>query len=186
MPQLHQLLLWLLEEEQKTIRDIRNSQRSVRAMVQCRLKEQEDVRLEACPWTTTGTTQFRKKRERLMFAGEEMRWLEEQEKDVLAPFLMRLNGTTDMSPDQAQTVYQDCLQDFRSRMVQHACLLQERIEEETQALQQEDADHDSLTLQIEVARQRLQMHKNCAPQRYRALEQQLRADPRLGPFLTAT
>ncbi|CAL9690283.1 unnamed protein product [Knipowitschia caucasica] len=67
MPQLHQLLLWLLEEEQKTIRDIRNSQRSVRAMVQCRLKEQEDVRLEACPWTTTGTTQFRKKREKLSF-----------------------------------------------------------------------------------------------------------------------
>uniref|UniRef100_A0A3B4AIU9 Coiled-coil domain containing 135 n=1 Tax=Periophthalmus magnuspinnatus TaxID=409849 RepID=A0A3B4AIU9_9GOBI len=69
-----------------------------------------------------------------MLLGEELRWLEQQQKELLAPVLMRLNGSTELRPDQAQEVYQNCLQDFKSRMVQHANLIQQRIHQVRRAL----------------------------------------------------
>ncbi|XP_072300288.1 dynein regulatory complex subunit 7 [Eucyclogobius newberryi] len=188
LPQLHQVLLMLIKEEQKSVSQIRSSQRTVQSLVQSRAEEQEDIRLETCPWTTTGTTEAQKHRERVMLLGEELSWLEHQQKDLLAPVLMRLNGTMDLSPDQARTVYQECLQDFRSRMVQHACLIQRRIEEDTRDVElSQEKDSEDLCAkqkrQIQVAQKRLQIHKECAPLKYRALEQQLTADPRLGPHL---
>ncbi|KAJ0070705.1 hypothetical protein NL108_017914 [Boleophthalmus pectinirostris] len=183
LPQLQQLLHSLMEHEQKTIRQIKNSMSSVQSLVQSRAVEEKEVQLETRPWTTSGTSLARKRRERAVLLGEELRWLEQQQKDLLAPALMRLNGNMELRPDQVQTLYQDCLQDFRNRMVQRATLIQERIDQESRDLQEQQPDDLTKPRQIHIARKRLEMLKECGPQKYKDLEQKLRGDPRIGPHL---
>ncbi|KAK7938922.1 hypothetical protein WMY93_002248 [Mugilogobius chulae] len=196
-PQLHKLLLELMKEEQKTVSWIRSAQKEVQSVVQRRAKEQEDP----CVWSTTRTGRAQKLREKRLLLGEEMCWMAQQQKDVLAPVLMRLNGTTDLSPDQAQTVYHNCLQDFRERMIQQACLIQERILQNTQAVEERqqrekrfpnrlsDSDPEefyaTMKRQIHVAQKRLEIHQKSAHHRFTVLKHQLCSDPRLGPHLSA-
>lgn len=199
---LYYILKELMKDEQKTIWQIRNSQRSVQSLILFRAEEEKDIKLDTSPWTTTGTSRARQHQERAMLMGDELRWLEQQQKDLLAPVLIRLNGSTILTQEQAQTVYRSCLEEFKSRMVLHARLMQQRYEQETQELeekqhefqaQSQSNDSSAVTkhrhfcteksLQIRVAHKRLQMHKECAPQKYTVLEQRLRADPRLGPHL---
>lgn len=61
-------------------------------------------------------------------AAEEQRWLQEKEKDILAPFLIRLDNPEALSAEDAKQLHQDCLAEFKQRLVEHANLIQERYE----------------------------------------------------------
>ena len=59
-------------------------------------------------------------------AAEEQRWLQEKEKDVLAPLLVHLDNEESLSAEDARRLHQDCLVKFKQRLVEHANLIQER------------------------------------------------------------
>jgi len=61
-------------------------------------------------------------------AAEEERWLQEQEKDVMAPLLIRLGNPEVLSPEEAQQLYESCLSEFRDRLEEQTNLLQRRYE----------------------------------------------------------
>ncbi|KAA8577886.1 hypothetical protein FQN60_013931 [Etheostoma spectabile] len=199
---LNDMLVALMKDEEKVVCQIKESKQEVRDIVACREQEERDVQLEFSPWTTTGAAMARGQRQEMEhLAAEEQRWLQEKEKDILAPFLIRLDNAETLSAEDAKHIHQDCLAEFKQRLAEHANLIQERYEK-TQELQskQEWYQKNQLnmtkpqeeeyltychekTLQICVAKKRLSMHKEAAPQKYWTLDQKLRSDPRLAPHL---
>ncbi|XP_032360404.1 dynein regulatory complex subunit 7 [Etheostoma spectabile] len=200
---LNDMLVALMKDEEKVVCQIKESKQEVRDIVACREQEERDVQLEFSPWTTTGAAMARGQRQEMEhLAAEEQRWLQEKEKDILAPFLIRLDNAETLSAEDAKHIHQDCLAEFKQRLAEHANLIQERYEKQTQELQskQEWYQKNQLnmtkpqeeeyltychekTLQICVAKKRLSMHKEAAPQKYWTLDQKLRSDPRLAPHL---
>lgn len=75
---------------------------------------------------TSRVTVFLLLQERL--AAEDQRWLQEKEKDILAPLLIRLGNAETLSAEDAKQLHQDCLAEFKQRLVEHANLIQERYE----------------------------------------------------------
>nr|XP_057907506.1 dynein regulatory complex subunit 7 isoform X3 [Doryrhamphus excisus]XP_057907507.1 dynein regulatory complex subunit 7 isoform X3 [Doryrhamphus excisus] len=200
---LYDLFSALAKAEKDVELQIKRSKREVGDIVSCREQEEADILLHFSPWTTTGAAKARKQREEMdRVAAEEQRWLHEKEKDYLAPFLIRLGNMENVSADDARCLYDDCLSDFKERMVVQARLIQDRHDQATQALQkkqlhyqhnqmnmshQEEKEYQAFcaehTFQIHIANERLSMHKKSVAQRYRALDQRLKQDPRLAPYL---
>ncbi|XP_070695107.1 dynein regulatory complex subunit 7 [Pempheris klunzingeri] len=200
---LYEMLVALMKDEEEVVLRIKGSKKEVRDIVACREQEEGDAQLYFSPWTTAGAAKARSKRlEMKRMAIEEQRWLQEKEKDILAPLLIRLDSIETLSAEDAKQLHQDCLAEFKQRLVEHANLIQERYEKETQELQrkqqwyQKNEVHLTIqqrneynaycsekTLRIEVAKKRLSMHKEEAPQKYRVLDQRLRRDYRLAPHL---
>lgn len=84
------------------------------------------VTLPHCMSVTSRVTVFLPLQERL--AAEDQRWLQEKEKDILAPLLIRLGNAETLSAEDAKQLHQDCLAEFKQRLVEHANLIQERYE----------------------------------------------------------
>ncbi|XP_061908471.1 dynein regulatory complex subunit 7 isoform X2 [Entelurus aequoreus] len=200
---LYKLLSALVEAEKDTAEQIKCSKKEVRDIVSCRQREEMDILLHFSPWTTTGAAKARKQREEMeRLAAEEQRWLQEKEKDYLAPFLIQLGNVKDMTAEDARRLYDECMSDFKTHMAERARLIQERHDQATHALQkkqlyyqqsqlnmshQEEKEYQAFcaehTFQIHIATERLSMHKRSVAQRYRALDQRLKQDPRLAPYL---
>nr|XP_020470660.1 dynein regulatory complex subunit 7 [Monopterus albus] len=199
---LHWMLGALMEDEEKVVLQIKVSKKEVRDIVACREQEEGDVQLLFSPWTTTGAVRVHKQRQDMeRLAAEDQRWLQEKEKDILAPFMIRLDCEI-ISAENAKQLHRDCLAEFKQRVVDHANLIQERLEKETQELQnkqlwyqkhqlnmtaREEREYQRYcsekALEIHVTKTRLSMHKEAAPQKYRVLDQKLKRDPRLAPHL---
>ncbi|XP_040914907.1 dynein regulatory complex subunit 7 [Toxotes jaculatrix] len=200
---LYEMLVALMKDEKEITLQVKRSMNEVRDIVACREQEEGDIQLLFSPWTTAGAARANSQRQEMeRLAVEEQRWLQEKEKDILAPFLIQLDNAETLSAEDARRLHQDCLANFKQRMVEHANLIQERYEKETQELQrkqqwyqkhqlnmtkQQEDEYQTYcskkTLQIHIAKKRLRMHKEAAPQTYRALDQRLREDPRLAPHL---
>ncbi|XP_054465855.1 dynein regulatory complex subunit 7 [Anoplopoma fimbria] len=200
---LSKMLVDLIRDEEKVVQQIKESKKEVSSILVCRKQEEKDVRLHFSPWTTTGAATARSQRQEMeRQAVEEQRWLQERKKDILAPFLIRLDDEETLSAKDAKLLYQDCLSECKQRLVEQANLIQKRYEKETQELQrkqlwyqknqhnmkelQEDEYQNycsEKTLRIHVAKKRLSMHMEAAPREYQNLEQKLKHDPRLAPHL---
>ncbi|XP_077368253.1 dynein regulatory complex subunit 7 isoform X2 [Festucalex cinctus] len=200
---LYDLLSDLVEAEKDVALQIKSSKKEVRDIVACRDQEETDILLHFSPWTATGAAKAHNLREEMeRVAAEEQRWLQEKENDFLAPFLSRLSDIEIASAEDAQRLYDDSLLNFKACMVAQAQLIQERHDQATQALQkiqehyqenhqdmshQEEKEYQAYCaqhiFQIHIAQKRLSMHKRSAAQRYRALDQRLKQDPRLAPYL---
>lgn len=61
-------------------------------------------------------------------AVEEQRWLQEKKKDILAPFLIRLDNAETLSAEDAKQLHRDCLAEYKQRLVEEANLIQERYD----------------------------------------------------------
>ncbi|XP_041655972.1 dynein regulatory complex subunit 7 [Cheilinus undulatus] len=200
---LYELLKALISEEEETVLQIIRSVREMKNIVACRKQEEESVELHLSPWTTAGAAKARSLRQEMeRLAAEEQRWLQQQENDILAPFLIKLNNPTTLTCSEAQQLHQECLTDLQERLVEQANLIQERYEKVTQELQkkqqwyqknqltmthEEETEYQSYcsekTLQIQVTKKRLEMHKEAASQKYSSFDKTLREDPRLAPHL---
>ncbi|XP_035512918.1 dynein regulatory complex subunit 7 [Morone saxatilis] len=200
---LCEMLVVLMKDEEKVLLQIEDSKMEVKDILACRKQEEEDIQLHFSPWTTTGAARARSQRQEMeRLAVEEQKWLQEKEKDILAPLLIRLDNTETLRAEDARQIYQDCLAEFKERLVEQANLIQERYEKETQELQQKQQWYQQnqlnmtgkqedeyqtycaeKTLQIHIAKKRLIMHKEAAPQKYCVLDQKLKRDPRLTPHL---
>ncbi|MGH0121805.1 UNVERIFIED_CONTAM: hypothetical protein FKN15_068791 [Acipenser sinensis] len=122
----------------------------------------------------------------------------ERELDFLAPFLTRMGEPENLSRQMALQLREECLTDLKQRLIDKANLIQARFEKETQELQKkqqwyqqnqmsmtkEDEDAylsycSDAMFRIHILELRLNRHKEQAPQKYLALEEKLRRDPRL-------
>ncbi|XP_044116344.1 dynein regulatory complex subunit 7 isoform X1 [Neovison vison] len=144
--------------------------------------------------------EYREAMERVMHE-EHLRQVEAQ-LDYLAPFLAQLPPGEKLTRWQAARVKDECLSDFKQRLIDKANLIQARFEKETQELQKkqqwyqenqvtltpEDEDWylsycSQAMFRIRILEQRLNRHKELAPLKYLALEEKLHKDPRLVDFL---
>ncbi|XP_057685310.1 dynein regulatory complex subunit 7 isoform X1 [Corythoichthys intestinalis] len=200
---LYELLSDLVKAEQEVDLQIKSSKKEVRDIVACREQEEIDILLHFSPWTATGIAKAHSLREEMeRVAAEEQRWLLEKDTDFLASFLIGLRDIEITSAEDAQRLYEDSLTNFNEQINAQTRLIQERHDQATKALQtiqehyqetQQDMSHQETkeyqaycaqhTFQIHIAEKRLSMHKRSAAQKYRALDQRLKQDPRLAPFL---
>lgn len=122
--------------------------------------------------------------------------------DYLEPFIEQLQlGDAKLTRQQAVKLHDDCLADLKQRLVDQANLIQASFEKETQELQKKQtwyqqnqisirqADEqeylsycDEAMFRIRILEQRLNRHKELAPQLYMEMEQRIQADPRLAEF----
>ncbi|XP_026350640.3 dynein regulatory complex subunit 7 [Ursus arctos] len=132
---------------------------------------------------------------------ERLRQVEAQ-LDYLAPFLAPFPPGEKLTHWQAVQVRDECLSDFKQRLIDKANLIQARFEKETQELQKQQQwyQENQVTLTAEdkawylsyysqavfrmrILEQRLNRHRELAPLKYLALEEKLHKDPRLVEFL---
>ncbi|KAB1274224.1 Dynein regulatory complex subunit 7, partial [Camelus dromedarius] len=147
------------------------------------------------PTSTLGSPE-----ERVMHE-EHLRQVEAQ-LDYLAPFLAQLPPGEKLTRWQAVRLKDECLSDFKQRLINKANLIQARFEKETQELQKQQQwyQENQVTLtpededlylsycsqamfRIRILEQRLNRHKELAPLKYLALEEKLYKDPRLVELL---
>ncbi|XP_053174100.1 dynein regulatory complex subunit 7 [Scomber japonicus] len=200
---LYEMLVALMEDEKKVLLQIKESQKEVRDILACRQQEETNIQLHFSPWTTTGAARAHSQRlEMERAAAEEQRWLQEKEQDLLAPLLVSLDDTETLTASDAKLLHQRCVDQFKLRLVEQAQLIQERYEQETAELedkqlwfqknqlnlnQQQKQEYQNYcskkSLKIHVAKKRLSIHRDSAPQKLRALDQRLKRDARLAPHL---
>ncbi|XP_067361429.1 dynein regulatory complex subunit 7 isoform X2 [Channa argus] len=126
---LYKMLQALVKDEENVIFQIQGSKKEVGEIVACREEEERDVQLLFSPWTTAGAARACEQREKMQrLALEEQRWLEEQEKDILAAFLIRMDNKVTFSTEDAKKLHQDCLAEYKQLLVEQANLIQERYE----------------------------------------------------------
>ncbi|XP_071613410.1 dynein regulatory complex subunit 7 isoform X2 [Heliangelus exortis] len=134
---------------------------------------------------------------------DELPGQKEQDVDYLAPFLIRLGNREQLTKGQALHVRDDCLMDFKHRLVKRVTTIQARFEKAVEELQkkkqwfqdnrnqlstkEEDdflACYSEAMFHIHILKLRLSREKQTAPQKYLALEEKLRKDPRLTEHLS--
>ncbi|XP_036688335.1 dynein regulatory complex subunit 7 isoform X3 [Balaenoptera musculus] len=144
--------------------------------------------------------EYREAMERVMH--EEHLWQVEAQLDYLAPFLAQLPPGEKLTRWQAMRLKDECLSDFKQRLIDKANLIQARFEKETQELQKQQQwyQENQVTLtpededlylsycsqamfRIRILEQRLNRHKELAPLKYLAMEEKLYKDPRLVELL---
>ncbi|XP_075331570.1 dynein regulatory complex subunit 7 [Odontesthes bonariensis] len=199
---LNRMLNELIKEEDKVALQIQRSLKEVNDIVACREQEEKEVEL----WTTSiaAAAARRERKQRELMAAQEKRWHQQQERDVMAPLLIRLGNPEVLSPEEAQQLYESCLSEFRERLEEKTNLLQQSYEKETMQLQSEQqrfqqSQHHltqedmqdyrktcaDKTLQIAAIQKRLNRHTETVQDKYDALDQKLRQDPRLAAHLKA-
>ncbi|XP_033625449.1 dynein regulatory complex subunit 7-like [Asterias rubens] len=196
---VYNLLVSLVDQEDKTIASVRESEEEVREILNDRISEETRSELDISVYDTERNEkakQHRVERERLQM--EEKKRREEMELDYLAPFLAQIGDPEKLMRQQALKLKEDCLADLKQRLIDKANLIQARFEKETAELQKKqnwyqqnqvnmhkDDEEEYLAFcseamfRIHILELRLNRHKENAPHKYMALEQRLRTDTRL-------
>ncbi|KAA3679423.1 uncharacterized protein DEA37_0012095 [Paragonimus westermani] len=202
--EIYNMLLYLLEQEEVSKQAVRKSEAEVRMILTERAQEELHVNLEVDLFDTLRNHEAHQLRLDLERAAEEERTrCKEVELDYLAPFLAQIEVTGGkLTREQAFGLREECLQDFKQRLITKANIIQARFERETDNLQKKqqwyqlnqinltkDDEQEYLqfcnnaTFRITTLETMLAKHKETAPQRYMDLEKKLRSDPRLSEFL---
>ncbi|KAM6223368.1 dynein regulatory complex subunit 7 [Rhynchocyon petersi] len=198
----YELLIQLKTEEKLSRHQVWESELEVLEILKLREEEEETHTLMISIYDTKRnekSKEYREAMERVMHE-EHLRQMETQ-LDYLAPFLAQLPSGEKMTRGQALRLKDECLSDFKQRLIDKANLIQARFERETQELQRkqqwyhenqvtltpEDEDLylsycSQAMFRIRILEQRLNRHKELAPLKYRALEEKLYKDPRLLEF----
>ncbi|XP_067159026.1 dynein regulatory complex subunit 7 [Apteryx mantelli] len=203
---LHQyrLLQKLIEEEKQVKREVWESATEVREILKIREDEEADIKLTFSIYDRERHEKRRQESEAMNnLMEDDLLGQEEQDLDYLAPFLIQIGNTEKMSKWQASRIKDDCLTDFKHRLTHKANIIQARLEKEIEELQKKDwcyhenrnqlsmeDEADFLTycsetmFRIRILALRLEREKQMAPQKYLALEEKLRKDPRLNVHLS--
>ncbi|KAM8799435.1 dynein regulatory complex subunit 7 [Eudromia elegans] len=201
---LYKLLQKLMEEEKRLKHEIWESATEVLEILKIREDEEADIKLTVSIYDTERNEKRRHEYEAMdNLREDDLLGQEEQELDYLAPFLLPIGNVEKMSKWQALRIKEDCLTDFKQRVTHKANIIQAHLQKEIEELQkkdrwyqenqnqlsmEEEADflaHCSETMfRIRVLALRLKREKQMAPQKYLALEEKLRKDPRLSGHLS--
>ncbi|XP_070966370.1 dynein regulatory complex subunit 7 [Oncorhynchus clarkii lewisi] len=200
---LYEMLVHMMKEEERVALRVKESEKEVRAILGVREQEESSIELHISIYNTARNERARCHREALeRTAKEERLRQEEKELDFLAPLLAQLGDPENLTRQAALQLRNDCLADLKQRLIDKANLIQARFERETQELQQkqqwyqknqltmtkEDEDEylaycSDAMFRIHILKLRLSRHKDKAPQKYLALDERLRRDPRLANHL---
>ncbi|XP_039209694.1 dynein regulatory complex subunit 7 isoform X2 [Crotalus tigris] len=196
---LYEMLMQLMEDEKRSRHQVWESEIEVLELLRIRGEEEAASKLSVSIYDTERNEKSKEHRETIERQQQEERQRQvEQELDYLAPFLIQVGGIEKMSKWLALRLKEDCLNDFKHRLVDKANLIQARFEKETQELQRkqqwyqqnqlnmtlEDEDAylnfcSEAMFRIRILELRLSRHKERAPLKYIALEEKLSKDPRL-------
>ncbi|XP_065517543.1 dynein regulatory complex subunit 7 isoform X3 [Lathamus discolor] len=175
----------------------------VLTILKIRQTEEADIKLSVSIYNRERNEERRRQHEAMESTmKDELLGQKKQDLDYLAPFLIQ-NGCRDkLNKEQALCVRDDCLTDFKHHLTYKVNLIQARLEKAVEELQkrhlwfQENKNQLSTKekddylfscsesmFHINVIEQRLNREKQMAPQKYLALEDKLRMDPRLAEHL---
>ncbi|XP_070616801.1 dynein regulatory complex subunit 7 isoform X2 [Erythrolamprus reginae] len=200
---LYEMLMQLIEDEKRSRHLVWESEIEVLDLLRIREEEETASKLSVSIYDTERNEKSKEHRETIERLQQEERQRQvEQELDYLAPFLIQVGGIEKMTKWLALRLKEDCLNDFKHRLVDKANLIQARFEKETQELQKkqqwyqqnqlnmtlEDEDAylnycSEAMFRIRILELRLSRHKERAPLKYIALEEKLSKDPRLCEYL---
>ncbi|NXW55889.1 DRC7 protein, partial [Eurystomus gularis] len=194
---LYKLLQELMEEEKQLKQHVRQSEAEVLNILKTRENEEGAVKLLVSVYDTERRQQYE-----AMVGEDELAGQEEQALDYLAPFLIRIGRGEKMTKEQALRVRDDCLADFKHRLINRANIIQARSEKVVEELQKKEQwfqgnqnglsaeEEDAFLAQCSetmfhshILALRLNRAKQMAPQKYLALEEKLCKDPRLAEHL---
>uniref|UniRef100_F6URF0 Dynein regulatory complex subunit 7 n=1 Tax=Monodelphis domestica TaxID=13616 RepID=F6URF0_MONDO len=199
----YEMMMNLKNEEKISKHQVWESELEVLEILKTREEEEDTHNLTVSIYDTTRNEKSKGQREALERQAQEehMRQVE-AELDYLAPFLVQLPPGEKLTRWQALRLKDECLNDFKQRLIDKANLIQTRFEKETQELQKKQQWYQenqvTMTLEdeesyltycsqamfrIRILEQRLNRHKELAPQKYLALEEKLYKDPRLIEYL---
>ncbi|XP_054389944.1 dynein regulatory complex subunit 7 isoform X2 [Pongo abelii] len=196
----YEAMMHLKREEKLSRHQVWESELEVLEILKLREEEEAAHTLTISIYDTKRnekSKEYREAMERVMHE-EHLRQVETQ-LDYLAPFLAQLPPGEKLTRWQAVRLKDECLSDFKQRLINKANLIQARFEKETQELQKKQQwyQENQVTLtpededlylsycsqamfRIRILEQRLNRHKELAPLKYLALEEKLYKDPRLG------
>ncbi|XP_049720428.1 dynein regulatory complex subunit 7 isoform X2 [Elephas maximus indicus] len=199
----YEAMIKLKSEEKLSRHQAWESELEVLEILKLREEEEEGHVLTISIYDTKRnekSKEYREAMERVMHE-EHLRQMETQ-LDYLAPFLAQLPPGEKLTRWQAVRLKDECLSDFKQRLIDKANLIQARFEKETQELQKKQQwyQENQVTLtpededlylsycsqamfRIRILEQRLNRHKELAPLKYLALEEKLYKDPRLVELL---
>ncbi|NXS76577.1 DRC7 protein, partial [Pandion haliaetus] len=200
---LYKALQQLTEEEKQLKQQVRQSEAEVLNILKIRENEETTVKLSVSIYNTGSNEKRRQQYEAMKNTMEdELLEQEEQDLDYLAPFLIQIGHRKKMTKGQALRVRDDCLTDLKHRLIDKANIIQARFEKAVEELQKKDQwfqenqnqlsaeeEDDFITCCSEIAFRihilalRLNRQKQTALQKYLALEEKLRKDPRLAEHL---
>ncbi|XP_053127437.1 dynein regulatory complex subunit 7 [Hemicordylus capensis] len=200
---LYEMMMQLIEDEKLSKHLVWESEMEVLDILRIREEEEAASKLTVSIYDTERNEKSKEQREAMERLQQEERQRQvEQDLDYLAPFLVQMGGVEKMTKWVALRLKEDCLSDFKQRLVDKANLIQARFEKETQELQKkqqwyqqnqlnmtlEDEDAylnycSDAMFRIRILELRLSRHKERAPQKYMALEEKLCKDPRLCDYL---
>ncbi|NWX91655.1 DRC7 protein, partial [Nothoprocta pentlandii] len=201
---LYKLLQKLMEEEKQLKHEIWESATEVLEILKIREDEEADIKLTVSIYDTERNEKRRQEYEAMdNLMEDDLLGQEEQELDYLAPFLLQIGNVEKMSKWQAQRIKEDCLTDFKQRLTHKANIIHTHLQKEVEELQKKDRwyqeNQNQLSMEdeadflaycsetmfrIRVLALRLKREKQMAPQKYLALEEKLRKDPRLSGHLS--
>ncbi|XP_009864481.1 PREDICTED: coiled-coil domain-containing protein lobo homolog [Apaloderma vittatum] len=198
---LYELLKELREDDKQLKQQIRRSEAEVLQILKIREDEEAAVKLSVSIYDTERNEKRRQEYEAMKNAmANELRG--EEDPDYLAPFLTRVSHQETMTKGKALRVRDDCLADLKRRLVDRANIIQARFDKAVEELQKKDqwfqenrsrlsaeeeeeflARYSETTFHIHILALRLSRAKQTAPQKYLALAERLRRDPRLAEHL---
>ncbi|KAM9062398.1 dynein regulatory complex subunit 7 isoform 2-T2 [Sarcophilus harrisii] len=199
----YEMMMDLKNEERLSKHQVWESEMEVLEILKVREEEEDTHNLTVSIYDTKRNEKSKEQREAMERQAQEehMRQVE-AELDYLAPFLVQLPPGEKLTRWQALRLKDECLNDFKQRLIDKANLIQSRFEKETQELQKKQQwyQENQVTMTIEdedayltycsqamfrirILEQRLNRHKELAPHKYLALEEKLYRDPRLIEYL---
>ncbi|XP_066874617.1 dynein regulatory complex subunit 7 isoform X4 [Kogia breviceps] len=199
----YEAMMKLKNEEKLSRRQAWESEQEVLEILKLREEEEAAHALTISIYDTKRNKKSKEYREAMeRVTHEEHLWQVEAQLDYLAPFLAQLPPGEKLTRWQAVRLKDECLSDFKQRLIDKANLIQARFEKETQELQKQQQwyQENQVTLtpededlylsycsqamfRIRILEQRLNRHKELAPLKYLALEEKLNKDPRLVELL---
>ncbi|NWU89345.1 DRC7 protein, partial [Upupa epops] len=201
--QLYKLLQVLTEEEKQLKQQVRKAEAEALSILKIREQEEATVTLSVSIYDKERNEKRRGQYEAMKDRMEdELLGQEGQHLDYLAPFLIRFGHREKMSKGQALRLRNECLADFKGRLVEKVNIIQARYKKAVEELQRKNqwfqenksqlsAEEENNFLAwcsetmfyIRIVGLRLDREKQTAPQRYHALEEKLCKDPRLTKHL---
>ncbi|XP_008066210.1 dynein regulatory complex subunit 7 isoform X2 [Carlito syrichta] len=202
----YETMMHLKAEEKLARHQVWESEQEVLETLKLREEEEEAHTLAISIYDTKRnekSKEYREAMERVMHE-EHLRQMEAQ-LDYLAPFLAQLPPGEKLTRWQVMHLKDECLSDFKQRLIDKANHIQARFEKEIQELQKKQqwyqenqvaltAEDESMYLsycsqtmfRIRILEQRLNRHKELARLKYLALEEKLYKHPRLAEYLKAS
>lgn len=201
--QLHKMFSDLQAAEAACLNLVRSSEAETQEILDRFGSENTSVQLDISFYDTTRNLETKKRREALEQKIKEEEILREKlEQDYLAPFLAQLDDPVHLTAQDALLLKDRCLKDLKDRLIDKANLIQEWFEKEETSLQQKQAwfqqnqgnlspeeEQDYVNyctdaiFRIKILEQRLEQHKELAPQKYVKLDHTIRTDKRLAHLL---